>query len=128
MPDINAPWYSDLLTSSAGDLAVIDGAPLGVQRILRRLFTNAANGTLVCADYFWHLAYGAGLPSRVGSTIDPALLASIIRSQILMESMVAATPAPVITVAPFPNGVTVSIQYVDGLTGLAQYLSFDVSQ
>jgi len=128
MPDINAPWYSDLGTSATGDLGLIDGSALGVQRILRRLFTNAANGTLVCGDYLWHLAYGAGLPARVGSTIDRSLLASIVRSQILNESAVAASPAPVITVTPFQNGVTVAIQYCDGVTGLAQYLAFDVSQ
>lgn len=128
MADIFSDWGADLLLSPSGDIATVDGAALGVQRIIRRLFTNAGNGTVQCADYIWHIAYGAGLPARVGSTIDPALLRSIITSQILMESAVAKTPAPVIQVTPIANGVTVNILYADGVTGQALSLSFDVSQ
>lgn len=128
MPDLNCSWGADLATSPSGDIGLVNGATLGVQRILRRLFTNAGNGALTIPDYIWHPTYGAGLPSRVGSTIDPALLASIIRSQIFMESAVAQTPAPVITVTPIANGVTVSIAYCDGVTGQALSLAFDVSQ
>jgi len=128
MADIFLDWGGDLTLGPSGDVATVDGSTLGVQRILRRLFTNAGNGTVQCADYIWHVAYGAGLPARVGSTIEPALLSSIITSQILMESAVAKSPAPVIQVVPIANGVNVTILYWDGVTGQALTLAFDVSQ
>lgn len=128
MPDLNQNWGADLTTGPTGDIALSDGSALGVQRVLRRLFTNSANGTQAVADYIWHLTYGAGLPARVGSVADAAQIKSIIRSQILMESAVAKSPTPIITVTPIANGVAVDVTYWDGVTGQALSLSFDVSQ
>lgn len=128
MPDIAQFFGNDLTPGPTGDLLTVDGSTLGVQRILRRLFTNSANGTAKVADYIWHLNYGAGLPARVGRLVDVSLIASVIRSQILLEAAVAKTPTPVITVTPIANGITVDVAYADGRTGQALSLSFDVSK
>ena len=54
MSDISHQWGSDLSIGPTGDFALVSGAILGQQRVLRRLLTNPG-------DYIWHPDYGAGL-------------------------------------------------------------------
>lgn len=128
-----AHWYgNDLSVSATGDLLMVDGTTKGQQRVLRRLLTTATqknqDGTMTIADYIWHVLYGAGVPLYVGRTFDASKIKSIIKSQIFDESVVSKNPAPVITAKPIPNGVNVTIQYVDSLTKQTQILNFDVNQ
>ncbi|MBX9934563.1 MAG: hypothetical protein K2Y56_24110 [Methylobacterium sp.] len=120
MPDLNLPMGGRLSVSLTGDLALVDGPPRGVQRVLRRLIT-------VAETYIQHLDYGAGLPRRVGDLLDVDALGGLIRSQIFLEEAVARDPDPRITVTPILNGVHVRIVYADAATGRQQTLSFEVS-
>lgn len=107
MPDLSHVFGQDLQLSATGDLLTVDTSDLTQQRIMRRLFTNQG-------DYIWQLAYGAGLPSRVGRKSNAADIASIVRSQIFQESSVAQSPPPVVTVTASPNGAVVcNISYFD---------------
>ena len=112
---------NDLATGVTGDLAPIDGTVKGQQRILRRLFTNPG-------DYIAHPTYGGGLGKRVGRQMDVAGTTAVIREQLALESVVAQTPAPVITMAATPDGVlSVNIAYNDAPSGTQQTLSFNIN-
>jgi hypothetical protein len=121
MNDLHHYFGNDLSASITGDLQTVDGTTKGQQRVLRRLLTNPG-------DYLFHLQYGAGLGSMVGSVTDPAKIKALIAGQILLEDCVAKVPAPVIQVTAIPNGVAVNIQYTDSATKSAQVLSFDVNR
>lgn len=112
---------SDLAAGATGDILTVDGVERGQQRVLRRLLTNPG-------DYIWHPEYGAGLPARVGDTIDVDEITALIRSQIMLEAAVAKEPEPVVTVAPILNGMFVRIQYADAVTGQQVALAFDVNR
>ncbi len=116
-------WHlfgGDLSVVASGDVAVIDGATEGQQRVLRRLLTNPG-------DYLWHPTYGAGLGQFVGLPTDTARIEGVIRGQIFREAAVARTPEPVIAVEGAANGsVYVTIQYADATTGETQLLDFTV--
>lgn len=120
MPDLSHFYGSDLSVGPGGDLATVDGTPLGQQRVLRRLLTNPG-------DYVWNPGYGAGLAQFVGQPANAARIRSVIRSQIFQESVVARTPEPVIDIEANVSGtVTVQIRYADATTGETQALSFTV--
>lgn len=120
MPDI-AHWYGDdLQLSPSGDLAVVDGIELGNQRIVRRLMT-AVEG------YLWHLDYGAGIPQRIGDTLDTSEIEALVTSQIFLEASVSRVHQPTIKVEPTPGGVFVSITYTIARTQLQTSIEFDVS-
>lgn len=119
MAEISHQWGNDLALSPSGDLAVVDGLQRGLQRVIRRLMTAPA-------ELVMHQTYGAGVPQRIGQTLDVDLINSVIRAEIFKEDAVAKTPAPVIDVTAFLNGVIVSIKYADAVTGAQQSLSFDV--
>ncbi|MGH6958064.1 MAG: hypothetical protein ACREEW_15465 [Caulobacteraceae bacterium] len=122
MPDISHWWGEDLQVSATGDLALADGVELGEQRVLRRLLTNGG-------DYIWNVAYGAGLPGKVGALLDAPAIKSAVRSQLFQESQVARVPAPVITVrqGASPGTFYVSIAYADASSGQQANVSFDLS-
>ena len=120
MPDIHHWYGDDLALSPSGDLAVVDGIDLGNQRIVRRLMT-AVGG------YLWHLDYGAGIPQRIGDTLDLAAIEALVASQIFLEASVSRTPPPKITVQPILGGVFVSITYTLARTQLQTSIEFDVS-
>lgn len=122
MPDLSHEWGGDLEVSATGNLLLVDGTKLGVQRVLRRLLTNRG-------EYIWHPDYGAGLPGRVGLLLDVTAVVSAIRAQLYQESVVSRTPAPTITVMPLsdPGTFYVSIQYIDAQTGQQASVSFDLS-
>ncbi len=120
MPDIWHQWGSDLMVGPTGDLAAVNGALLGRQRVLRRLLTNPG-------DYIWQLGYGAGLAQFVGQPFNALQIRAVIRSQIFQETAVARMPEPVIEVASDDIGaVYVDIRYVDAVTGETQVISFSV--
>lgn len=121
MPDCNHLWGQDLSISATGDIAIVDGDSMTTQRILRRLMT--AQG-----DYIWNLTYGGGVPGRVGDVADVALINSVIRSQIALEAAVARSPAPVITVTPILNGISVYIKFWSASTGQEKTLSFNINE
>lgn len=111
----------DLSVSPTGDIQQIDGLSQTSQRLLRRLLTNQG-------EYIWHPTYGAGLGARVGTLLDIPGITGLIRSQILLETNVARSPAPVITVTALTGGLAVRIKYYDGSTGLLATLNFDVNR
>jgi hypothetical protein len=120
MPDLSLIFGGDLAVGPTGDLAISDASALAEQRVLRRLLTNAG-------DYIWELTYGAGLGQFVGKPGATAAIAAVTRTQMLQESAVAASPAPVISTTAATDGtVTLSIQYTDAKTGQTTGLSFSV--
>ena len=133
MPDIDQLWGNDIAVSPTGDLAVVDGTQLGIERILRRLMTRGAanlavNSPATVGEMIFHPTYGAGLPQRIGGAMDLNLITSVIRSQIFKEAAVAKQPPPVITLTPSPpSTLAVLIQYDDAVTGQQIHLSFDAN-
>lgn len=119
--DLNHYWGGDIAPASIGDLGVANGTLRGQQRVLRRLLTNPG-------DYVFHPEYGAGLPAKVGDTIDIPGITALIRGQILLEDAVAKTPAPQINVVEIPSGVSVTVNYTDAATGNPAVLSFSVNR
>lgn len=124
---------SDLALSPTGDLAPIDATVKGQQRILRRLLTNppeldAVGNVISAGDYLWHQDYGAGVPKLVGTNVDVPKIKALIRGQMLLEDCVARTPEPVIDVQVIPEGVSVTVQYIDAHSRTQQVLSFDVNR
>jgi len=134
LPDINHLWGQDIVAGPTGDLGVVDGTQLGIQRVLRRLLTRGqtsaqVNQPAMVGEYIFHPTYGAGLPQRIGGAFDLPLIRSVIRSQILKEAVVAKQPPPVITLTPSGlNSLPVLIQYKDAVTGQQKQLSFDVNR
>src|ERR1017187_9801242 len=106
MADI-AHWFGDdLNVSPSGDLAPVDGADRGRQRILRRLLTNQN-------DYLWHSTYGAGVGARIGDLRNTVAIQAAINTQIMQEAAVGRNPLPVITAAPIDDGANIKIVYQD---------------
>lgn len=116
-----AHYYSgDLQVAANGDLLAVDSVIESQQRILRRLLTNPN-------DYIWNPAYGAGLPSRIGSTTDQAEMNALITSQMFKEESVVQNPAPQVSTSQIPNGLGVHIQYVESDSNSSTILSFEVN-
>lgn len=126
MADISTWFGNDISLSPSGDLQQIDGLNRGRQRILRRLLTNSNDDGLP-ADYLWHPEYGCGCPRRIGETRDINAISAAIRSQIMSEASVAKSPLPTIIVNSIPDGVYVSVVYIDVETGLQSILSFNIN-
>ena len=120
MTDLAHIWGGDLAMSAVNDLATVDGLEKGRQRILRRLMTGPG-------EYLWQPDYGAGLPAYIGQPVDAQEIQALILSHMALESAVLRNPQPSVTVAPFPNGMAISITYTDSGTGTATTLSFDVT-
>ena len=119
-PDVEQMWGADLTLTPSGDLALVDGDDLTRERLLRRLLT-AVQG------YLWHQTYGAGVPQRIGDTLDANLIMGVVSEQVRKEATVATSPAPKITVQSILNGVQVSIKYQSAITGQQVALTFDAS-
>jgi hypothetical protein len=113
-------FSGDLQLGATGDLLVADGLLESNQRILRRLLTNQG-------DYIWQADYGAGLPARIGSTIDESEMNSLISSQMFLEASVVQNPPPQITTDAIENGLDVHIGYVDSESSQPVTLSFQVT-
>ncbi|QAY85407.1 phage tail protein [Pseudomonas arsenicoxydans] len=121
MKDLNHYVGDDLSLSPTGSLSPVEGIERGKQRILRRLITNPG-------DYLFHPAYGAGLGRFVGSLTNVPEIISLIRGQILLEDCVSKKPAPVISVTPSNNTLSVNIGYTDSSLGEPVTLSFEVNR
>lgn len=120
MPDMDHLFGNDLSSSSTGDLALVDGDDLMIQRIIRRLMT-AVQG------YIWHLNYGAGVPERIGNVIDINIIRGIIFTQIGLESSVASIPLPIIKVTEIFAGVFVEITAWSKISGQQITFGFDTT-
>lgn len=113
-------YGQDLNVAASGDLLAVDGVTKGTQRVLRRLLTNPLG-------YIFEPTYGAGLPAKIGQPISGNAITALIRAQMLLESAVARTPAPIIIVSQSGSGFFVQIQYADGDSGETVPLSFTVT-
>lgn len=133
MADLFQYWSNDLSIAANGDLSVADGDTLAQQELLRALMTNpqwsdSAGNPLASPDYTWHADFGAGIPRRIGKTLNASELRGTILSTIKTIAGIAQTPTPSVTVTPFNNGAAVTIQYADAVTGQVATLSFDINQ
>lgn len=121
MKDLHHYIGSDIASSATGDLQSASGTERGQQRILRRLLTNPG-------EYIFHPEYGAGLPAKVGETLDIPQIRALIRGQMLLEESVARTPEPEIIVTAIQGGISCLIRYVDAQSKTPAVLSFNVNK
>jgi hypothetical protein len=120
MADLALQFGGDLSVSVTGDISVSDGMALTQERVMRRLLTNSG-------DYIWQLRYGAGLGQFVGVPAASGSIIGITKSQLSLESAVAVSPAPSVTVESANDGtVTLMLRYTDAPTGQSSVLSFSV--
>lgn len=118
--EIYQEFGNDVQLTAAGDLRTVVGTQLADQRIIRRLLTNAL-------DYIWQPTYGAGLPEFIGELDTPAIyekIKGLITSQMLAESAVSQSPAPVITLTGLPSALSGTITYTEKLTNTQVVVSF----
>lgn len=125
MPDlmISGVWAGDLALTPSGDLQTVDGSQLGVQRVVRRLFTNRL-------ALLFHPEYGGGLLAKIGRPISTRIIQAICRVQMFQEAAVAQNPPPRVTVSEIPRGSGsefVNVAYQDRDTGAPMQLVFDPS-
>ncbi|KHK58093.1 phage tail protein [Ralstonia sp. A12] len=121
MNDVNHWVGDDIGVSPTGDLGLASADLRTQQRIVRRLVTNPG-------DYLFHTDYGAGLPQRIGQTLDIAALRGLIRTQTALEAGVAQTPEPQVDVTAITGGVSVRILYSSSITREPVSLQFNVSK
>jgi hypothetical protein len=121
MADLYHYWSDDLQQGSSGDLRPVAGLEESEQRVIRRLMTSP--GELV-----FHPTYGAGLPAHVGDTMNLFEIESLIISQIGLESSVADTPQPTVTLVAGLNTLSVQIKYTESSTTTARLLSFTLDK
>ena len=119
--DVNHWMGGDMTVSPTGDLGLASADLRTQQRIVRRLVTNPG-------DYIFHTDYGAGLPQKIGETLDVPALRGLIRAQILQEAGVAQDPEPQVDVAAITGGVSVRILYSSAITREPVSLQFNVSK
>ncbi|MEW1780576.1 hypothetical protein AB0305_00105 [Arthrobacter sp. NPDC080086] len=119
--DVNHWVGGDITVSPTGDLGLASADLRTQQRIVRRLVSNPG-------DYIFHTDYGAGLPQKIGETLDVPALRGLIRSQILQEAGVAQSPEPQVDVAAITGGVSVRILYSSAITREPVSLQFNVSK
>ncbi|WP_426399041.1 phage tail protein [Ralstonia sp. R-29] len=119
--DVNHWVGGDVTVSPTGDLGLASADLRTQQRIVRRLVTNPG-------DYIFHTDYGAGLPQKIGETLDVPALRGLIRAQILQEAGVAQSPEPQVDVAAITGGVSVRILYSSAITREPVSLQFNVSK
>ena len=119
--DVNHWVGGDITVSPTGDLGLASADLRTQQRIVRRLVTNPG-------DYIFHTDYGAGLPQKIGETLDVPALRGLIRSQILQEAGVAQSPEPQVDVAAITGGASVRILYSSAITREPVSLQFNVSK
>jgi len=120
MADLALQFGGDLAVGPTGDLLLSDGAALTQQRVLRRLLTNPG-------AYIWQLTYGAGLGQFIGQPDAPAAISGVTRGQLLLESVVATTPSPVVSTTVGSDGtVTLALRYADAPNGPTSLLTFSL--
>ena len=132
MTDLFHIYGGDLAVSAAGDLALATADESGQQRLYRRLGTNpalldSAGNVVATGDYLAHQDYGAGVGRRVGAPVDVAGTTQTIEAQVRMESAVAKSPPPQVTVTPMQDALSAQIQYTDAETLTTQVIAFDIN-
>ena len=120
MSDLAHIFGGDIGAAANGDLATAAGSTLGQQRVLRRLLTNAG-------DYIWQLTYGAGLPTMIGTPVQPDAISGLVRSQIFLEATVARSPAPAVVTQAAGSIVSLSISYSDATDGSSQVMGISLT-
>ncbi len=124
-------WGNDLEVDNTGDLLLTSGTERGEQRVLRRLLTNSADASQgLPGDYLWDQAYGGSLPRQIGKPLDAGKTSSTITSTMALESAVAKTPPPQISVSQLASnaaGFSVQIAYQDAASNTPVVLSFNVT-
>ena len=124
MADAFLEWNGDFQISPTGGLLLANGDDFARQRIERRLFT-AVQG------YIFDLGYGAGLPQKIGAPATVSALTALVRSQIALESSVAVSPAPTVSVAADAQSqglFYVTVNYFAAATGEPVTLKFSSQQ
>ena len=117
MADLCHTWGGDIAFSQTGDLALSDGPQGGTERVLRRLLANPG-------AYLWHLRYGAGLATFIGTPTDATAIAAATRRQLFLDGAVSPEPPPVIDVSSDNAGsLFLQIRYADADTAELQTLS-----
>ncbi len=120
MADLGLQFGGDLVVSQTGDLLMVDSEVLTQQRVMRRLLTNPG-------DYIWQLSYGAGLAQFIGQPGVAAAITGVARAQMLLESTVAPTPAPVVsTLVGNDNTTTLFLSYTNTASEQTSLLSFSL--
>jgi phage baseplate assembly protein W len=116
-----ALWFgSDLSVAASGDLLSVGEPIRSEQRLVRRLLTPPGS-------YIWRPNYGAGLAQYIGKPTAAKAITAIVRAQLKLESAIATTPAPQITVSANTSGVLiVTIQYWNNLVGAMRQVMFPV--
>ena len=120
LADLFQYWSNDLQQGPTGDLAAAFRADRTSQRIIRRLLTNPGGG-----DYPWEPNYGAGLPAKIGDTLDLGYLTALVIGQMALEPSVARDPPPQVTITAIQGGVSISVLYWDP-SGQGVPLSFNL--
>ena len=114
--DLDLSWGGDLGVSPVGDLLLVGGDGLGVERVLRRLLSNPG-------DLVFHAEYGAGLAGFVGGVVGVGRVGAVIRAQAVQESAVARSPTPEVEVEAGADGiVSARLRYTDAASGTSQVL------
>lgn len=131
--DLNHYYGGDLAASPSGDLSLASAEVTGVQRVLRRLLTNPdwedASGNVVASgDYLAQQDYGGGIGRMIGQPQAIPATTALIRGQMLLESVVARTPAPTISLTSILNGLSAAVQYTDANTASQQFVQFDITK
>ena len=110
MTDAAQIYGGDLQLTPRGDIALVNGAVEGRQRVLRRILTTLGN-------YIWTPGYGGGVPAMIGQPQDLRRVDGTVRAQMLQEQCVAQIPPPkVVVTAPLPGVTQIAINYQDALT------------
>lgn len=121
LTDLSATWDGDLALSASGDLATVEpGTGKAYQRLIRTLFTNPDGMEL-------HPDFGVGIGSWEGQTFGSAQEQAL---QALVYQNVLGDPDitdPEVTVEIVnPSLVTVTVSYLDAVTGQPSTFSFGV--
>lgn len=119
--EASLPWGGDFSLTSTGDLMLVSDSPSSatatMQRLIRLINTcpvvRDANGyPIMPPDDIFHPDFGAGLPARVGDTVNNSFLPhlqSTIIGQLLNDPTVAPAPSPQVTATLQPDFKTVIV-------------------
>ena len=121
LTDLSATWDGDLALSASGDLALVEpGTGKAYQRLIRTLFTNPDAMEL-------HPDFGAGIGSWEGQAFGPSqaqALQSLVYQNALGDPDITSPEVSVDIVNP--GLVSVTVSYLDAVTGQLSTLSFGV--
>ncbi len=121
LTDLSATWDGDLALSASGDLALVEpGTGKAYQRLIRTLFTNPDAMEL-------HPDFGAGIGSWEGQTFGQSqaqALQSLVYQNVLGDPDITDPEVSVDIVNP--SLVSVTVSYLDAVTGQPSTFSFGV--